>query len=321
MSHAQNKRERIQQLERSLLLAREPLTPTQLAKVIGCHRTTIHRYLNEMEIAYALIIDEKGRYRLDHSQYISNVRLNSGEALSIYLALRRFIRQTSKAPDFFISAIQKVALALRHPILTDHLAASSLALGERLTAAEQTAIWKVMIRGWYENIVVRLQYRKNRSHEITEHEFEPYLFEPAVLSHGVYVIGWSRTRNELRTFKLDRIQKANLTTARFTKPDDLEPDILLKHGWGVWYGEELTKVELRFAPAVALRVQETIWHPSQQYNLLSDGSLYWSVEIAGTKELISWIRGWGEEVEVLGPSQLRKEIADSLRRAADLYRE
>jgi predicted DNA-binding transcriptional regulator YafY len=50
-----------------------------------------------------------------------------------------------------------------------------------------------------------------------------------------------------------------------------------------------------------------------------DGSLIWSVDIAGPMELVPWIRGWGHEVEVLAPADLRRDIAESLRRAAGRY--
>jgi predicted DNA-binding transcriptional regulator YafY len=275
--------------------------------------------LNEID-QHSLIQEPGGRYRLDPATYLSNVRLTRAEALSIYLAMRRFIRHTSKAPDFFVSAIRKVALALRHPLLTAQLAESSLVLEhERAAISEHGEVWQTLLRAWQENILVRLWYQRGRSDEITEHEFEPFLFEPAVLSHGVYVIGWSRTRNDLRTFKLDRIHRASLTTGRFEKPDKLKPDDLLRNAWGVWYGQNLTRVVLQFAPDVASRVQETVWHPSQKMTPLDDGGLLWEVEIAGTTELLSWIRGWAHEVKVLEPEDLRNDVIRDFQTALALY--
>lgn len=321
MGHAHNKLERLEALEELLLKTNNGLSPSQLAKFLGCDRTTIHRYLDELD-PNSLIREEGGRYRIDPATYLSNVKLSRAEALSIYLALRRFIRQTSKAPDFFVTAIRKVAVALRHSLLTAQLAESSLTLeAERAAMVEHGEIWQTLLRAWHENIVVRLWHQKNRSDEINEHIFEPYLFEPAVLSQGVYVIGWSHTRNSLRTFKLDRIHRVVLTTGQFTKPQNLNPEELLRHSWGIWYGEELHKVELLFAPAVANRVQETIWHPSQKMDLLEDGNLLWSVEVAGILELLPWIRGWGHEVKVLAPESLRREVIDNLQAALALYEE
>lgn len=322
MGHANNKRERQEQIEFLLLSTTEPFTPTQIAEYVRADRTTIHRDLDEMSSRCPIMNDGQGHYSIDRSHYISNIKFSPAEALSIYLALRRFARQTTKAPDFIISALRKVAHALHQANLNNFLNEASLLLEEQFPADPTHAeIWQTLIRGWFEGVVVRVWYQKAKHDEVTIHEFEPYLFEPAILSHGVYVIGWSHQRKALRTLKLDRIQKAALTTAKFEPHTEVTPATLLEHSWGVWYGKELHEVKLHFAPSVAARVQETIWHPSQEIEVLEDGSLYWTVRIAGMLELVSWIRGWGHEVKVLAPEPLKQEIAESLRQAARLYDE
>lgn len=318
MGHADSKRQRMELVEQ--LLLHRAMTPTELADAIDCHKSTIHDYLNEMRADYPLEDDGNGRYWIDRERYVSNVKLNRDEALSIYLALRRFVRQTSHAPSFFVPAIKKIANVLRHPDLTESIVESSMVLeNDRDDAKAYTDVWRTLIQGWLENTTLRITYQKPRTESPDVHEFDPYLFEPAVLSHGVYVIGWSHTRQSLRTFKIERIIKAVPTLRTFERPSEITPDELLQHAWGVWYGNDLQKVELLFAPNVVQRVQETIWHPAQYTELLEDGRLYWCVEIAGLQELVPWIRGWGHEVEVIAPLHLREEIADSLKKAAALY--
>jgi predicted DNA-binding transcriptional regulator YafY len=320
MSHARNKRERQEAIELKLMNSRRGYRPGELAAHFNVNRATIHRDLEEISQRVNLIQEDAGRYRIPETEYIREVRLSNAEALTIYLALRRFIRQTSHAPAFFGTAIRKITVALHHSSLAEQLGESTEVLDtQRQASRHQTEVWNRLLQGWYESVVVKLEYRKGRQTQTETHDFEPYLFEPAVLSHGTYVIGWSRTRGQLRTFKVDRIQRVSLTAQFFTPNQDVTAVDLLRHAWGVWYGVDLTKVVLRFAPEVAARVRETIWHPSQVLEEQPDGSLLWSVEIAGTLELVSWIRGWGHEVEVLAPESLRAEIADSLRKAAALY--
>jgi predicted DNA-binding transcriptional regulator YafY len=320
MSHAENKRQRQEAIELKLLNARQGFRPGELAEYFEVNRATIHRDLEEISRRTNLLQDEAGRYRILSTDYVREVRLSNAEALTIYLALRRFIRQTSHAPGFFATAIKKITTALHHSSLIEQLGESAEALNiERQASRDQTEVWNRLLQGWYESVVMKVEYRKGRQTQTEVHDFEPYLFEPAVLSHGTYVIGWSRTRAQLRTFKVDRIQRVSLTAQFFSPKQNITAVDLLRHAWGVWYGVELTQVVLRFAPEVAERVRETIWHPSQVIEAQPDGSLLWSVKIAGTLELVSWIRGWGHEVEVLAPMQLREEIADSLRKASHLY--
>ena len=322
MGHAENKRDALEKTELLLQFAAEGVTIYDIADQLGCDPSTAYRYLREIEQYRELISVSRGHYRLDPAQSLRNVRLHPAEALSIYIALRRLIRQTSKAPDFMISAIQKIAPALQRPDLVEMLRQSVVQLqNERAMPTKDTGVWQALVQGWLENHVVRIRYQKPREAELTEHEIEPYWFEPAPLSDGTYVIAWSRTRSHLRTFKPDRIHQAVLTSVPFEKPAHLDLLELLRHAWGIWYGEEPTRVELLFVPDAAGRVMETIYHPTERKVILDDGSLYWSAELVGTREVLSWIRGWGYEVKVLAPDSLQQEIIADLRKTMALYEE
>jgi proteasome accessory factor B len=41
--------------------------------------------------------------------------------------------------------------------------------------------------------------------------------------------------------------------------------------------------------------------------------------VAGPVEIRLWILSWGDEVEVLAPDELRSDVRDRLRRAAEQY--
>lgn len=320
MGHALNKFERREQIIDLLLTSQSGISASEIAKIIQCHRSTVYRHIEEISLDHNLV-EDNGCYFLDATEYISNIRLRSTEALSIYLALRRYIRQTTHAPDFMVTALHKVSITLRHPQLTDYLLQSSGALQDERAASEHhSQIWQTIIQGWLEGRVVEINYLKPENEEGFTHEIEPLLFEPAVLGHGTYVIAWSRTRNAQRSFKINRIKRAWLTDQHFDRPS-MDIESLMEHAWGIWYGEEPIKIELLFAPDVADRVQETMRHPSEEYHVQPDGSLYWTVQVAAYRELLPWIQGWGSKVKVLTPDALRQQVAAEMRAAAALYEE
>jgi predicted DNA-binding transcriptional regulator YafY len=297
-------------------------TPTQLAARLGVTSKTIQRDLDSLRDRGFHIQSVDGRHWLDEALNLKALRLSHEEALAIYLALRRFIRQISAAPQFFANAFEKVAEVLEDPRLTKQIIESNETLHRARRANEKRdLIWRRLLEGWRTKVPVRLQHAKQHGGEITEHLFEPQLFEPSVWSDGVYVIGWSQTRKERRTFKLDRIQKVTLSTGTFQAPDIMHLDELLDNAWGIWYDTASTLVQLHFSPRVAERVQETLWHAKQSISLQPDGSLLWEAPVASTLEMVSWVRGWGEDVTVVAPASLRKQIADSMRRAAAQYEE
>jgi predicted DNA-binding transcriptional regulator YafY len=297
------------------------LTVYDIAESLGCHHSTAHRIFKDIERERLLIEVTRGHYRLDPIESVRNVRLHPSEALTIYLALRRFIRQTSKAPDFMISALQKIIPALRRPDLVDQLLQSTHLLREtRAVSDEYEQIWQTIIHGWLHGEVVRIAYRGLDDAAATEHVIEPYLFEPMPFGDGTYLIAWSRTRGALRTFKPDRIQQARLTNETFEKRA-LDVDHLLRCAFGIWYGAELHDVELIFPPRLARRMMESTFLPNEQKDVLADGSLRWRAQVSGLLEIRVWVRSWAHEVRVIAPEQLRQDILSDLRAALAQYGE
>ena len=320
MGHAFNKREAKEKAALFLQRHYEGVTARELADHLECHVSTVYRYLNDFQDEGILIEIDDGRYFIDPLEVLSNVRFHPDEALAIYIALRRIIRMTSAAPHFMVTAIQKIIPAIQSQALVDSLTeAIRFMAEENPTSQEQTEIWRILMCGWRENRVVRIDYIKAEETESETHEIEVYLFEPMVFGDSTYVIAWSRTRQALRTFKPDRIQRAVLTSERFEKPANLNVNVLLRHAWGIWFGQEPILVELLFAPHVASRVLESTFLPTEEKYIREDGWLYWAADVVGWLEILSWVRGWGPNVKVIAPDELRQQIIDDLDRAWALY--
>ena len=140
-------------------------------------------------------------------------------------------------------------------------------------------------------------------------EFAPYFIEPYAVGQTTHVIGWREPPGAVRTFKVERIQRIELTARSYAIPDDFDPRELLAEAWGIWYTEaEPVEVVLRFHPRVAGRVRETRWHRSEQIEEQADGSLLWRARVAELQEMLPWVRGWGADVEVVEPEELRDTL-------------
>jgi len=79
------------------------------------------------------------------------------------------------------------------------------------------------------------------------------------------------------------------------------------------------EVSLRFRPEVARIAADTVWHESQATQLDSEGYAVVSMKLALTRDLVSFILGWGEMVEVLQPRALRRQIANAASRLYQCY--
>ena len=119
---------------------------------------------------------------------------------------------------------------------------------------------------------------------------------------------------------MDRMQKIKLTEDSFVVPPGFSLESYLRHSFGM-FTEELVRVRVRFHKSLIHYLLERRWHPSQKNKKLKDGSLELAFEVAGTKEIKTWIMGFGSLAKVLEPDSLVKEIKEDPGKGAEILRQ
>jgi len=317
MGRGMDKAERLKDMERVLI--QRPWSIPELVERYEKDRSTIYRDLLELEQGLPLEQrPEDGRYFINKTTYISNVRVNLHEALALYLAARHLFRQTRVCQPHVAEALGKLATALRQP-MTEQLVRASVAVSRQEDASRLVKVLETLVEGWAEGIKVRIHHQALHGRRAYSYVISPYLIEPSAWGDATYVIGHSDYHSGIATFKVERIEKAVLTTERYEIPKDFDEQELLRHAWGIWYGEEPTTVKLRFSSRVARRVKESIWHLSETVEDTEGGGCIWTARVGEMQEMMPWIRGWGADVEVLEPLELRDRMAGEARRLAEAY--
>jgi CRISPR-associated endonuclease/helicase Cas3 len=318
MSSGMAKAERIREMER--LYTQRPFSDIEMAARLGVNRTTIYRDRMEMSLEMPIVQDEEGRWKIDKEHYLSNVRLNLHEALALYLAARRTSRSVQGAQPHVISALEKLAVALKQP-MTERLVRAAGQMLEGDPQVGRAQVMEALARGWAERFKVRIQHQGLHQDKLREYLVSPYLIEPSIWSDGVYLIGASEQHGSIATFKIERIQEAWLTAQSFELPQDFDETKLLRYAWGIWYAEqEPVQVRLRFREgAAARRLRESKWHPTQEIEELEDGGCIWQAQVAEAREMLPWVRGWGADCEVLEPQELRRWVEEEVKALNRLY--
>lgn len=186
---------------------------------------------------------------------------------------------------------------------------------------ERVKVLETIAQGWVENLKVRIRHRSLKGKKTRDYVVSPYLIEPSPWSDGVYLIGHSDVHDGVATFKVERIERATLTTEQYTVPEDFDEGALLEHAWGIWSkAGEPTVVRLKFSPGIAARrVRESVWHPTEQVTDTEDGGCIWEAQVAEWREMVPWVRGWGADCEVLEPEALQNTLKREAQRLARLY--
>lgn len=310
--------ERLTEMKR--LYVQRAFSDAEMAERLGVDRTTAYRDRIALEQDYPFVEDSPGRYRIDRNRLLSEIRLNPHEALFLYLPARRLLRQTQFAHTHVVNAVEKLAVCLQQP-MTEKLLRLSTEVLKRQSYPQRLSILEQITMAWLDQRKVRITYRALRARRPLIHTICPYLIEPALWSDSVYIIAYSEGAKDIIPFKLERIEDVVTTLEQFDIPDDFDEQELLRHTWGIWLGDgDPVTVKLRFLPGEATRrVQETMWHPSQQITLLEDGGCEWQAQVADWHEMIPWVRGWGASVEVVEPRDLRETLMGEARALAERY--
>ncbi|MGH2407492.1 MAG: helix-turn-helix transcriptional regulator [Candidatus Limnocylindrales bacterium] len=301
----------------------EGISAKDIASQVGVAKRTVYRDLEAMNLDAELPIwQEGGRWGLEAGAFLPPLSLTLHEAMSLFLAARVLAKTSDELDSELIAAFLKLVEILP-PVLSEHVRATIDAFVATAAPNERfTRVLRTLTEAWAGRRVVTIAYDAG-VYDVAKGprraRVRPYLIEPSALTHALYLIGWDEERAALRTFKVERIAEASLTLDTFDPDPGWDPVTALRDGWDVIADQPLVNVVVRFGEAVARRVAETRWHPSQKLQWQPDGSLIWRGRIAGTHEVRVWILGWGADAEVLEPPALRDEIAAEMRRSADAY--
>jgi proteasome accessory factor BC len=149
--------------------------------------------------------------------------------------------------------------------------------------------------------IVELEYLKEDETDPTTHVVEAYALERKL--PWWYVHTWDRTRDDERSFRLDRMRNARLTDETFEPRPGFEPRGL-RHARTalVWFSPEVARYRLERGGA----------------RRLADGAALAETQVGSEEWLVGEIFFHRGEAVVLEPEDLRRRVAE---RAAELLRE
>lgn len=320
------KRDRVARLVRvANLLKQHPegMRAQDIAVRLGISRRTAYRDLTALEGELQMPTwSEGGRWGMLEASFLPPLKLTISEAMAVFLATRLMVRYADKYDPDLASAFEKLAEGLPGP-LTEHVARSLDVLQRASRAPLFVEHVHALTRAWAERRVVEITYEParydGRRADRRRATVRPYLIEPSTQTHALYLIGFDEDRDGLRTFKIERITSVTVTPHGFEAPEPGSLEGMMRGAWDIIADQAPTAIVVRFSPAVAGRVAETIWHPSQVLEPQADGTTLWRATVSGTIEVRLWILSWGGDAMVLEPAELRADIAATLAQAAAAY--
>ncbi len=304
-----------------MLLQRHPnQKAADLANELGVSARTLHRYIEMLDEMGIPVYSERGPhggFSLVRGYKMPPLVFTPEEAVAVYLGtglvdemwgqLYREAAQGALAKlDNVLPDEQRHEVSwARRTLLATHL--------HRADTGPLMPILEKLRRATRERRQAHMVYRARSTTEPSRRDVDPY-----ALAHRWgwwYVVGYCHLREDIRSFRVDRIIDLMLLEETFTIPAEFDAREYLASEPHI---QPRIKVRLRFTPEGASLVMDDriMWNSVEEQ---PDGSLIATVKLPNLEIAVHTVLSYGFYVEVLGPNELRKLVAEQAQAVAVLY--
>ena len=165
---------------------------------------------------------------------------------------------------------------------------------------------------------LNMTYQSFQSLEAHNYDIAPYCLK--LFKQRWYMLAKSEKYNDLRIYALDRVLELNTTKKSFSLPKGFDPKDTFRKLFGVILDNgPVEKVVIRVAEDQVKYYRTLPLHHSQEEGESGDGYTEFTYRLVPTFDFSRELLSKGENVEVMSPLWLRKEIAKELRRTINMY--
>lgn len=292
----------------AILRSRGKVTRKELSEELEVGIREITRYKDDLESAGVHITNIKGKYGgyvLEHKDYLLNLELSTDEIEALDYA-KEYLKCKS-FPYFksYKSAIEKLkAIDPRNNSKRVELNTSDKSAKAKLVYEEERGKWLNINDGIINNQKLTIKYQ-NANGQFSYRVIHPYaLF---TYYEANYVVAYCEKKDDMRQFKLMRIDEIKLHKDKFQKKD-FNLDDYINNTMGL-FKDELISMKLKITYPYAKGFSEVRWINNEKISdFIEDGYLIYEASCYGKKQVINWIMGMGSFCEVIEPKSLREDI-------------
>lgn len=247
------------------------------------------------------------------------MKISQGEVAALLLAqksLEQFRGTTFEQP--LAGAFRKLSHSLGGEMeVAWHELEQALSVHHSGTGLADMEVFDALANAVMDGAEVTFSYHKLAGEKAEQRTVRPYHL--GCIENQWYLFGHDPDRGAIRTFALPRIRSVGRTGGSFKRPRNFSLAKILEGSFAVFEGGHARKVSLRFSGVAARLVGERVWHASQKFHR-DGGGLVLTMEVGLSPDLRQWILGWGAEVEVLEPMDLREALSGAAEATAAVYR-
>ena len=267
---------------------------------------------NESELGYYAPIEynrtHKGYFYTEEDYSINELSLVDEDIEAIRFAAA-ILNQFRHVPllSQYESAVDKIIQRVNLNSSIEEEKHKALIQFETSTVSQGNEFLGPLLEAAKSKIASTLFYQSFKESEVKQYTIHPLLLKEYL--NRWYLVAFVPERDKFLTFGLERMISIEPSKTKFTVPKGFSPETFFKYSMGI---SESTgkpeKIELRFSTVAAKLVDTQPLHSSQKRIKESKEGTVFQFELHPCQELYNFILSYGNEVEVLKPAALRKEI-------------
>jgi predicted DNA-binding transcriptional regulator YafY len=308
--------ERLLQLD-ALLRSGQRHTADSLAEVLEVSERTIRSDINFLRDRYHAPLEsskQKGFYYTDPEWRLPTITLSKGELFALTLGARMLeaYAGSTYAQDLR-SAITRLSERLPEQTWVDLQQVADERILFRSGAATDLdpEVWHKLEDACRLHQSVQMTYYTASRDAVSERRLDPYLLH-IYRGTNAYVIGHCHQRQEIRWFRVDRIKHLELLKQTFVPDPTFDAKDHLEMIFQHEAGGIPKPVAIWFDAPTAPYVRERRWHPTQEIQEHSDGSMTLHMVVRGMNDLKRWVLGYGKGAIVREPPELVQLVRDEV---------
>ncbi|MFM7448900.1 MAG: helix-turn-helix transcriptional regulator [Leptolyngbyaceae cyanobacterium] len=308
--------ERLLQID-ALLRSRLRHTAISLAKELEVSERTIRNdlaFLRDRYDAPLRFTRQQGYHYTDTEWRLPTIALTRGELFALTVGARMLEAYAGSAYTTDLhSAITRLSERLPEQtwVNLQQLAEERILFRRGAEIDLDPDIWHRLEEACQKYKTVQMTYYTASRNATSERQFDPYVLH-IYRGTNPYAIGYCHQRQEIRWFRIDRIQQLQVLESTFVPDPTFDAKDHLEMIFQHEAGGVPVPVAIWFTAQTAPYIRERRWHPTQEIEEHSDGSLTLHMVVRGLNDLKRWVLGYGKGAIVRDPPELIKLVQDEI---------
>ena len=314
--------ERLLQID-NLLRSGHRQTADTLSEALEVSERTIRSDLAFLRDRYSAPLEfskSHGFHYTDPEWRLPSISLSQGELFALTLGAKMLESYAGSAyASEMQSAIARLAERLPEQTWVDlqQLAKEQVLFRVGAEINLDAEIWHKLEIACQRHQRVKMSYYTAGRNAYSEREVDPYVLHFS--RNNPYITGFCHLRQEVRWFRVDRIQSLDLLEETFQIDSTFDSKDHFEMVFQHEVGGLPVLISIWFDVATAPYIRERRWHPTQQIEEHPDGSLTLNFIARGLSEVKRWILFYGKGAIALNPPELVQMVGNEVAMMSNHY--